>query len=105
MVDQEPAARIAPEFPTSNFPNAFADTITSLANSPTTVKFFLARFEPDFHGGGTSKMQPFAQIVMPMDGFLAAFCFFEDRIKTFLEAGHITQARLDEFRRLVAQGT
>jgi hypothetical protein len=101
MADQAPAARSAPEFPSSTFPNAFADTVTSLANSATTVKFFLARFEPDFHGGGTSKPQPFAQIVMPMEGFAAAFCFFENRIKTFVEQGFISQARLDEFRRLV----
>jgi hypothetical protein len=104
MSDQASAGRAVPEFPASNFSNAFADTVTSMANSPTTVKFFLARFEPDFHGDGTSHLQPFAQIVMPMEGFAAAFCFFESRIKTFLEAGHITQARLDEFRRLVATG-
>jgi hypothetical protein len=101
MPDQE---HPAPEYPVPTFPTAFADTVTSLANSPATVKFFLARFEPDLHGGGTTKVQPFAQVVMPMDGFLAAFCFFENRIKLFIESGHITQAKLDEYRRLVEAG-
>lgn len=99
MTDNVPTGPVAPEFPAPNFPNAFADSVTSLANSATTVKFFLARYEPDFHGGGTSRMQPFAQVVMPMDGFAAAFCFFEARLKTFLKLGYVTQARLDEFRK------
>jgi hypothetical protein len=99
--DQEHAG---PEYPATTFPTAFADTISSLAYSPTTVKYFLARFEPDLRGSNSTKSQPFAQVVMPMDGFLAAFCFFENRIKRFLEEGHITQAKLDEFRKLVEAG-
>jgi hypothetical protein len=54
------------DFPGPQFPTVFADGVTSLVNSPTVVKFFLARIEPSFAGDGKSQTQAFAQVVMPI---------------------------------------
>jgi hypothetical protein len=86
------------DFPPPRFPTVFTDAIVSIANSPTIVKFFLARFEPSFSGTGQSKLQPFAQVVMPMETFAATFAFFEASVSRYIEQGFITPSRLDEFR-------
>lgn len=99
-----PIAAPAPEYPGVAFPTVFADGVSSMANSPAIVKFYLNRFDPDFHSGGSSKPQPFAQVIMPMLGFAASFCFFESRIKVFLEQGYITQEQLDQFRKTLEEG-
>jgi len=39
-----------------------------------------------------------------MLGFAASFCFFESRIKVFLEQGYITQEQLDQFRKTLEEG-
>jgi hypothetical protein len=63
-------------FPPFNFPTVFADGVLSMANSPSVVKFYLARVEPSFAGDGRSQMQAFAQVIMPIDGFAMMFVFF-----------------------------
>jgi hypothetical protein len=88
----------ANEFPPPNFPTVFADGVLSLVNSRTTVKYFLARFEPSFIGDGRSQMQAFAQVVMPMDGFAMMFVFFEAQIRVLVENGYITEEHLNELR-------
>jgi hypothetical protein len=100
MVDDTVKAIPANDFPPSQFPTVFADGVMSIANSSTVVKFFLFRFEPSFSGSGQSQTQPFAQVVMPMDGFAATFSFFEAAVKKYIEQGLITQSRLDEFRKI-----
>jgi hypothetical protein len=86
-------------FPASNFPVTFADGVLSIANSATTVKFYLFRFDPEFAGGGQSQSQPTVQVVMPIEGFASAFVFFETAIKRYISQGLLTEARVDEFRR------
>jgi len=86
------------DFPTPQFPTVFADAVGSLVNSPTIVKFFLSRFESSFAGDGRSQLQPFAQVIMPMDGFANMFVFFETQARRLVEAGYITEARLTELR-------
>jgi hypothetical protein len=90
------------DFPPPQFPTVFADAVGTLANSPTTVKFFLSRFEPSFAGDGRSQLQPFAQVVMPMDGFAATFVFFEAQLRTLVQAGYISEQRLAELREIFA---
>jgi hypothetical protein len=90
-------------YPQANFPTVFADGVMSLANSPTVVKFFLSRTEPNFAGDGTSINQAFAQVVMSMDGFAGTFAFFETAIKRFIAEGYITDVRLDELRQFFIQ--
>ena len=91
------------DFPTPQFSTVFADAVGSLANSPTIVKFFLSRFEPSFVGDGKSQLQPFAQVIMPVDGFASMFVFFEAHLKTMINAGHITETRLTELRSIFSR--
>jgi len=86
------------DFPSPQFPTVFADGVGSLINSPTVVKFFLARFEPSFSGDGRSQLQAFAQVVMPIDGFAAMFAFFEAQVRIMVQAGHLNEQRLAELR-------
>jgi hypothetical protein len=91
-------------FPPPNFPTVFADGVQSLANSPTIVKFFLARFEPSLVGDGRSQLQAFAQVIMPMEGFAAMFVFFEAQLGLLIQNGHITEKRLAEMRAAFSSG-
>ena len=100
MVDDTAKAIPASDFPSHLFPTMFADGVMSIANSPTTVKFFLFRFDPSFSGSGQSQTQPFAQVVMHIDAFAATYSFFEAAVKKYMEQGLISQSRLDEFREL-----
>ena len=86
------------DYPSHNFPTVFADGVTNIANGPAVVKFFLSRSEPSFTSTGQSRMQAFAQVVMPMDGFVATFSFFEAAIKRYLSQGIISEERLNQFR-------
>jgi hypothetical protein len=98
--DVEPPDIKDGDFPAPQFPTVFADGVLSLVNSPTVVKFFLARIEPSFSGDGRSHMQAFAQVVMPLDGFANMFVFFEAQLKAMLSRGLITEDRLAELRRI-----
>jgi hypothetical protein len=102
MVDDTTKVIPSDDFPSSQFPTAFADGVMSIANSPAVVKFYLFRFEPSFSGNGQSQTQPFAQVVMPIDGFAATFSFFEAAVKKYIEQGLITESRLDELRNIYA---
>lgn len=93
-----PTQMLAGEFPPPQFPTVFADAVQSLTNSPTNVKYFLARYEPSFVGDGRSQLQSFAQVIMPMDGFVSMFVFFEAQLRLFVQQGFITEQRLEELR-------
>jgi hypothetical protein len=92
------------EYPAANFPTVFADSVQSLINSPSTVKFFLARFEPTFVGDGRTQLQSFAQVIMPIEGFAAMVVFFEAQLSLMVNAGYITEDRLSELRGFFQRG-
>ena len=69
-----------------------------MANSPSVVKFYLARIEPSFAGDGTNHLQAFAQVIMPIDGFAMMFVFFEAQLRLLVQSGVITEQRLGELR-------
>src|SRR5690242_7366458 len=102
MGDDRAKAIPAGEFPPPQFPTVFADGVMSVANSTSVVKFYLFRFEPSFSGSGQSQTQPFVQVVMPIDGFVATFAFFEAAVTRYKEQGLITQSRIDEIRQIYA---
>jgi hypothetical protein len=68
------------EFPPPQLPTVFADGVTNLATSLSVAKFYLARNDPSLTGDGQNRLQVFAQIIMPISGFLQAFAFFERTI-------------------------
>jgi len=85
-------------FPPANFPTVFADSVLSMANSPSVVKFYLARIEPNFAGDGTNQLQAFAQVIMPINGFARMFVFFEAQLRLLVQNGLITEQSLGEMR-------
>jgi hypothetical protein len=103
MADDTGTQNPPPEYPPPHFPTVFADGVSNIANTPTIVKFFMMRFEPSLTSSGPQKPQAFAQVIMPMDGFMATFAFFEAAIKRYLSQGTISEERLNEMRRLNAE--
>lgn len=87
------------EFPPFNFPVIFADGVQSIGWSAANIKFYLMRIEPSSIGSGKTQQQSFAQVVMPMDGFLSAFAFFEAAIEQLKKAELVKQERIDELRK------
>src|SRR5689334_4301988 len=101
MADNSPAPAMAPMYPDANFPIMFADGAMAITNSPTIVKFFMYRFDPNFAADGRTIPQPFTQVVMPMDGFASMAVFFDIAIRYFLSRGLVTEDRLAEIRKLI----
>jgi hypothetical protein len=64
------------------------------------VKFYLYRTDPDTAGAANYHNQIFAQVVLPLFGFVQAAVFFENAIKHFTAVGTIPQAMVDEARKL-----
>jgi len=94
-------APVIGDYPAPTFPTVFADGVGSLTNSPSIVKFFLSRFEPDLAGTAPAKVQAFAQVIMPMEAFATTTLFFERALAGFVKQGFITQERLNEMRKVI----
>jgi hypothetical protein len=92
--------RPATEFPGSTFPTAFADGVLSFVPSPQLVKFYLYRLDPNMFGRGGSVPNPFAQVIMPMAGFLQSTVFLQQQIERMIAHGTITQKQLDDAKAL-----
>lgn len=96
----EGAPTLQAEFPPPHFPTVYADGVSSLANSAAVVKFYFSRTEPNILGTGGSKIQPFAQVIMPIDGFAAMFVFFERAIAHLQDQKLLTTEQLQEMRKV-----
>ena len=84
------------DFPPPDFPNLYADGVSSFAPAPQTVKFILSRVEPHLQAQDRSLVQPFAQVVMPMGGFLQTVAFFQSAVTNMMAQGIVTQQMWDE---------
>ena len=98
MTDDATTGQTQSGFPPPHFPTVFADGVLSMANSPSVVKFYLARIEPSLTGDGRTQLQAFAQVIMPIDGFANMFVFFEAQLRLLVKSGIITEQRLAELR-------
>lgn len=94
-----------PEYPGPGFGIAFADGAMAITNSPTIVKFFMYRFEPNFAGDGRTQPQPFAQVVMPMDGFAGMAVFFDIALRHFIANNLVDPQKVDEMRAALQRQT
>jgi hypothetical protein len=94
--DDPKKGRPANEFPGASFPNAFADGVSSYARGAGFVKFYLYRTDPNSFGRGGSVANPFAQIVMPTEGFAAAVVLFQRALREIMKEGIISQEDLDK---------
>jgi hypothetical protein len=91
------------EFPGPSFPVAFADGVSSYARGAGFVKFYLYRTDPNTFGRGGTVYNPFSQVVMPTEGFAAAFVLFQRAIKEMMKDKIITQDDLDRMDKAIAE--
>ena len=93
---------VRPVYPPPNFPFLFADNVSNFAYGQSIVRLFLVRNDPSFNAGtDEARSQPVAQLVMPLDGFLAMTLFFDHVLSTLVSENVLSQARVDELRATV----
>jgi len=85
--------------PPAAIPTAFADGVLNLAHNKNVVKFYLARLDPSLDAKGPYLSQAFAQIVMPVAGFMDTFAFFERGIAAMIADKTITKEDVEAARR------
>jgi hypothetical protein len=91
-----------PEYPGPDLPCVFADAVATCSHSVHNVKLYLARFEPEMVSGGDAIPKNVLQLIMPIDGFIHSYAFFEKRIEIMLKSGNITLEQLDAARKMMA---
>src|ERR1700687_5122036 len=101
MVDAPVTHPAAAGYPSPTFPAVFVDGVLNTSHSGSTVKFYLFRYEPSFQGDNSYQTQPCAQVIMPMEAFVAAAAFFELQAQQLVQKNLILQSRVDEIRALV----
>jgi hypothetical protein len=77
--------------PSPTIPTIYADFVPNLAPGTQTIKFYLARAEPNSAGVGPYRNQVVAQVVMPSGGFLNMMAFFQYAIPKFIEGGIVSK--------------
>ncbi len=98
--EQNPATIEYPTetFPAYNFPTVFADGVLNATISRWTVKYYLFRLEPSLKADNKFLAQAVAQVVLPVEGFVSAYLYFEKQVNRMIDTGIITKARVDEMR-------
>ena len=86
------------EYPPAALPTVYADGVLNLVNNPNTVKFYLYRLDANLSGGHASKVQPFAQVVMPLNGFLDTVIFFDRMLDKLVAEGVVPEKLIEEMR-------
>lgn len=104
MADAPPALDAPSQFPPADLPTVFVDGVLNIANSPTLVRFYLARFNPTLDGSSQTQTQPVTQVIMPFDSFVQTTIFFQRALDNFINQGLISQDRVQEIRRITAEG-
>ena len=96
----EQPAKTSLEYPPSGFPVFFADNAANAVWGQAIVKWYFTRSEPPMVTLGNTKIQPFAQVIMPTEGFIAMTVFFEKVVEALVRDKQITQERVDELRKV-----
>jgi hypothetical protein len=91
---------VQPHIPPVTTPTIFVDGVANIAPTAQVVKFYLYRTDPDATGKPQYKNQVYAQVVMPTAGFIATAVFFERALRFLVEKKYVTEAALEELRRL-----
>ena len=92
---------MAEEYPASTIPTVFADGVLNLAHGAGLAKFYLVRVDPSFTSPTENKVQAFAQVVMPMQGFLQTLLFFNKMLQEFVDAGVVSPEIYDRMHKVV----
>lgn len=91
------------DYPTPQIPTVFADAVLNLSTTDALAKFYLARNDPSFSGEAPGKVQVFAQVVMPLSGFLQAFAFLEKTIDNMGKNNALIPQLLESARKAVGK--
>jgi hypothetical protein len=84
----QPAAE---EFPPPSLPTIFADGVLNLAHTSESVKFYLFRHDPGYREANISRINPYAQVVMPMDSFVNTVVFFDKVLANLVAQNRVLQ--------------
>jgi hypothetical protein len=82
-------------FPPEDLPTIFADFVSNFAPLASTARFYLVRTEPDVSGVNAYKNVPVAQIIMPLDGFVATVLFLNHALEGLVKLGTVRQETVD----------
>ena len=104
LMSDERAGGARPAYPPPNFPFLFADNVSNFAYGQSLIRLFFVRNDPSFNAGtNEARSQPIAQLVMPIDGFVAMTLFFEHVLSVLVSENVVSQAHIDELRATVPQ--
>ena len=92
-----------PHFPPPNMPTIYVDAIWNIARGPGIVKMYLAKNDLDMAGSQVSRINPFAQLVMPAHAFAAAAIFFNRELQVMIKNGNIAEDDVKEIQEAFAQ--
>jgi|ERR1700687_1246740 len=95
MADDKPSGD-APNFPPAQMPAIYADAVWNVTRGPGIVKMYLARSDVDLAGSTASKVNVFAQLVLPSISFVGTAVFMNRQVQAMVKAGEVTQAQVDE---------
>lgn len=90
------AGRPATEFPSHTFPSAFADGVSGYARGEGVIKIFFYRTDPNMFGRGGFAYNPFAQVIMPNEGFVRSVILLQRALNSMIESGHVTKEQVDD---------
>jgi hypothetical protein len=80
------------QYPPPSIPTLFADGALNFSNGVQVVKFYLFRFDPPLNAIGSNQAQAFAQVAMPMAGFVQTAAFFQAAIRALVAQGTLSEA-------------
>jgi hypothetical protein len=87
------------EYPPYNIPTIFADGIATMAYGHSMVRLYLARHDPSLRPHDVSaKTQPFAQVVMPLNGFAETAVFFGSVLSRLVRDRLLSEDLLTDLR-------
>jgi hypothetical protein len=96
--------RIEAGYPPHDIPTIYADGVANVGPSPSIVKFYLFRSDPEQLGGPSYKNQVVAQVVMSTPGFIQAAIFLERALKQFTERGTFNKEMVEKIRAVEGSG-
>lgn len=72
-------------------PTFFADAVSSMWWTQEAVKVFFLRVDPDPRGIEAPTPVAALQVVMPTNGFLNMFVYFQHRVNMLVDAGTVSR--------------
>jgi hypothetical protein len=85
-------------YPAATIPTVYADHVLNVAPSTEIIKFYLARIDPNVKDDSEYRMEPCAQVVMPVSGFLKTVLFFERTVEGLIASGVVDRKTVEDLR-------